>query len=71
MCELYTVKEVAEILHTNPAYVYRLFKSGRLTPLKIGSLKVRKETLAKFLSDYEGFDITDPSKPVKLQGVEE
>lgn len=27
---LYTVKEVSEIIKTNPSYVYKLIKTGRL-----------------------------------------
>ena len=58
---LYTVKEVSELLHTNPTYVYELIKAGLLPVLKLGSYKVRKESLNKFLADYEGKDLTDPN----------
>ena len=58
---LYTVKEVSELLHTNPTYVYNLIKAGLLPVLKLGSYKVRKESLSKFLEDYEGKDLTDPN----------
>ena len=58
---LYTVKEVSELLHTNPTYVYNLIKAGLLPVLKLGSYKVRRESLNKFLADYEGKDLTDPS----------
>ena len=58
--ELYTVQEVSKILKTNPAYVYKLHKSGLLRFIKVGSLKCRKSTLEKFLSDYDGMDISDP-----------
>lgn len=57
---LYTVKEVASILHTNPDYVYSLNKSGLLKFMKIGSLKCRKATLEEFLAKYDGCDISDP-----------
>ena len=57
---LYTVKEVSELLHTNPTYVYNLIKAGLLPVLKLGSFKIRKESLSKFLADYEGKDLTDP-----------
>ena len=59
---LYTVKEVSELLHTNPTYVYNLIKAGLLPVLKLGSFKVRKESLSKFLEDYEGKDLTNPEK---------
>lgn len=53
-----TVKEVAEILHTNKGYVYELIKKGLLPALKLGSLKIRKEALLKFLKDNEGKDLS-------------
>ena len=58
---LYTVKEVSELLHTNTTYVYTLIKAGLLPVMKLGSYKVRKESLNKFLADYEGKDLTDPN----------
>ena len=61
---LYTVKEVSELLHTNPTYVYNLIKAGLLPVLKLGSYKVRRESLNKFLADYEGKDLTDPNNIV-------
>ncbi len=63
---LYTVKEVSQIMHTNPSYVYQLINAGLLPVLKLGSYKVRHETLMKFLSEYEGYDLSDPSKIDKI-----
>lgn len=57
---IYTVKEVSEIIHTNPAYVYSLIKSGLLPALKLGSYKIRKSTLVNFLENNEGKDLTNP-----------
>ena len=57
---LFTVKETASILRTNPAFVYRLIRAKELPVLKLGSYKVRKETLEKFLVEHEGMDLTDP-----------
>lgn len=57
---LYTVKEVAALLKTNVDYVHKLRKAGLLPFLKLGQYKVRKESLADFLSRYEGKDLTDP-----------
>ena len=57
---LYTVKEVSELIHTNQAYVYSLIKAGLLPVLKLGSYKVRKEALTKFLAENEGKDLTNP-----------
>ena len=59
---LYTVKEVSELLHTNQAYVYSLIKAGLLPVLKLGSYKVRKESLNRFLSEFEGKDLTNPNE---------
>ena len=63
---LYTVKEVAELLKSNKEYVHKLRKSGLLRFLKVGQFKVRKETLEKFLHDFEGFDVTDPFNVIPL-----
>lgn len=64
---LYTVKEVSEIIKTNPSYVYKLIKSGRLPVIKLGTYKVRQEALEDFLKSYEGMDVTNPEsiKPLK------
>lgn len=63
---LYTVKEVAQIMHTNPSYVYSLINAGLLPVLKLGSYKVRHEALMKFLTEYEGYDLSDPSNVEKM-----
>ena len=63
---LYTVKEVSELLHTNQAYVYSLIKAGLLPVLKLGSYKVRKNTLDDFLQKFEGLDLTDPKNPKSI-----
>jgi excisionase family DNA binding protein len=67
---LYTVKEVSEILKTNVSYVHSLRKSGLLPFIKLGTYKVRKETLAEFLATYENYDLTDPKniKPLTKGG---
>lgn len=57
---LYTVKEASEILKTNTGYVYSLIKSGQLKSLKLGSVKIRKLELERFLAENEGKDLTDP-----------
>lgn len=59
--QLYTVKEVAEILKCNANYVYSLMNNGLLNYIVIGRRKVRKSTLENFIAQYEGFDITDPT----------
>ena len=67
---LYTVKEVSELLHTNTTYVYTLIKAGLLPVMKLGSYKIRKESLNKFLVDYEGKDLTDPNNISIIEGVD-
>lgn len=56
---LYTVAETAKLLKTNPNYVYELIRKGFLPALKLGSLKIREETLQDFLRLNEGKDLTD------------
>lgn len=58
---LYTVKEVSEIIKTNPTFVYRLINCGKLPAIKLGTYKVRKEALEEFLKEHEGMDATDPN----------
>ena len=57
---VYTVKEVSILLHTNPAYIYRIIDLGLLPALKLGSIRVRKDALDGFLRRYEGYDLSDP-----------
>lgn len=63
---LYTVKEVSELLHTNPTYVYKLINKGLLPALKLGSYKVRHEALDAFLMQFEGYDLTDIDNITKI-----
>ena len=59
MYELYTAKEVSKILKVNVHKVYELIRAGMLPALKLGSIKIRKESLKEFLKKYEGMDLTD------------
>ncbi len=59
---VYTVKEVSQIIHTNQSYVYTLINTGLLPALKLGSYKIRRESLVKFLTEYEGKDLTNPKE---------
>lgn len=45
---IYTVKEVATLLHSSPNYIYNLIEKGYLPAIKLGSIKVRKEALETF-----------------------
>lgn len=57
--ELLTVREVSSILKVNVHKVYALINAGLLPALKLGSLKVRKQSLGEFLVKYEGKDLDD------------
>ena len=56
---IYTVQEVASILHSSPNYIYELMRKGYLPAIKLGSLKVLKSTLERFLIQNEGKDLSD------------
>lgn len=63
---LYTVREVAKLIKTNPAFVYELINRGYLPALKLGSLKIRRVSLLNFLEGYDGYDLSDLDNIVKL-----
>lgn len=56
---IYTVQEVAAILHSSPNYIYDLINKGYLPAIKLGSIKVIKTSLEKFLIQNEGNDLSD------------
>ena len=64
---LYTVSDVAKLLKTNEAYVRKLIKKGLLKALVLGRLKVRASALEEFLTQYEGYDVTDVDNIKKLE----
>lgn len=63
---VFTVKETAEILKCNTDYVHRLRKAGLIRFMKLGSYKVRRAELERFLADAEGKDLTDPENIKEL-----
>ena len=63
---IYTVKEVATLLHSSPNYIYQLIEKGFLPALKLRSVKILKSSLQKFLIDNEGFDLSDINNVKKL-----
>ena len=67
---LYTVKETAYILGCNVHLVYNLVNKGLLPALKLGSLKIRKASIEKFLDKYDGMDLTNLDNIVALNGTE-
>ena len=64
---LYTVKEVAELIHCNPSHTYKLIRKGLLPALKLGQLKVRHVALVDFLEKYEGKDLSDLDNIIDLK----
>ena len=56
---VYTVQEVAKLLHSSPNYIYELIGEGYLPAIKLGSIKVLKTSLLKFLMENEGNDLSD------------
>lgn len=56
------------VLKCNQDMVNRLRRSGVLRFMKLGQYKIRRETLLKFLEEYEGKDVTDPTHITELYG---
>ena len=48
---LLTVTEVAKMLQVNKNFVYKIIKDGELEAVKVGSIKVKKEALTKYVND--------------------
>ena len=42
---IYTVHEVAKILHSSPNYIYKLIEYGYLPAIKLGSIKILKSSI--------------------------
>ena len=57
--EVMTVKEVATFIRTNSTFVYKLINKGYLPAMNLGSRKVRKADLDRFLESAVGKDFTD------------
>ena len=66
---VYTVQEVAKILHSSPNYIYSLIYKGYLPAIKLGSMKVLESSLEKFLIVNEVNDLSDLDNIKKLEGV--
>lgn len=54
---LYTMAETAKLLHISRGDVYKLYHAGLLRCLKLGSLKVRREEIDRFMKEAEGKEI--------------
>lgn len=51
MMPLYTVTEVSKLLKVNRNFVYDLIRKGELEAVRIGSIKVRKEALNRYVNE--------------------
>lgn len=47
---LLTVAEVAKMLKVNKNFVYKIIKDGELEAVRVGSIKVRKEALNRYVN---------------------
>lgn len=62
--QLLTLPEVADLLGINNDAVYALVRSGELQALKLGSRKVRRGTLRKYLAKLENDFVYDEEAAV-------
>ena len=63
---IYTVHEVAKIIHSSPNYIYKLIEYGYLPAIKLGSIKILKSSLEQFLIENEGKDLSNINEIKKL-----
>lgn len=63
---VYTVQEVAKTLHSSPNYIYQLIYKNYLPAIKLGSIKILKNSLEKFLFINEGNDLSNLDQIKKL-----
>ena len=68
---IYTVQEVARLLHSSPNYIYELINKGYLPAIKLGSMKVLKSSLEKFLIVNEGNYLSDLNNIKRINKKEE
>lgn len=64
---VYTVREVATILHTSPNHVYKLIDKGFLPAIKLRSVRVLKQSLEHFLIINQGKDLSNMNEIKKLE----
>lgn len=65
---LYSLPQVAKILHASPTYVRNLVRSGALRGIRLGEIKVTASELQNFLVRNTGNDLSDPYNIVPLYG---
>lgn len=56
---LYSVAETAELLKVNKNAVYELIRKKVLIGFKLGSIKITRTELMRFLEENTGKDLTD------------
>lgn len=63
---VYTVPELATLLHTTNSTVRSLIKCGHIRAMKLGEIKVSQQEVERFLNESVNVDYTDPTdlKPV-------
>jgi len=66
---IYTVQEVAKLLHSSPNYIYELINKGYLPAIKLGSIKILKSSLEQFLIENEGKDLSNINNVVTLTKI--
>ena len=68
---VYSIPEVAKILHSSPNYIYELINKGKLKAIKLKSFKICKSTLEDFLKENEGNDLSDIDNIRKIAEYED
>ena len=63
---VYTVPDLATLLHTTNTTVRSLIKCGHIRAMKLGEIKVSQQEVERFLNESVNVDYTDPTdlKPV-------
>lgn len=60
---VYTVPEIATLLHTTNTTVRALIKCGHLRAMKLGEIKVSQNEVERFLLASANIDYTNPANP--------
>ena len=58
---VYTVPELATLLHTTNTTVRSLIKCGHIRAMKLGEIKVSQQEVERFLNESVNVDYTDPT----------
>lgn len=63
---LYSIREAAELLGISPNKLYNLIHAGQIKCIKLGSMKVSKTEIDRFIEQSQGKDLSDPNNPKEL-----